>query len=329
MKFITFTDIHISSYNPQSRVGDYQEDILEKLRQIGNVGKKVGVDFYMLAGDLFNLKYPMRNPHSLNTALIEIFKDFGAPIYTTEGNHDLRNDSYATFDEQPLKVLYSSGALIQLREQIVTKGDISVALRAFPFEEHPDFTAMTKKVDGVDLSIAMLHIYSGLKGGNYHTAKVYSYNEIAQMGDDIFVMGHMHLDQGISNIVHCEKEVTFINVGAVSRGSMSDDNATRSPKIGYVDITKADGKVSVTAKAVRLKVKPAEEVFDLDSKEDEKKKQEEAELFVEKLRLEDSSQDALGRIDSAISDLSLDKIILDSVSHYLSEADLALKVITK
>lgn len=326
MKFITFTDVHVSSVNPQSRVGSYLDDILDKLNQIGAAGKKLGIDFYLLAGDLFNLKYPMRNPHSLNKTLIDLFKGFGAPVYAIEGNHDLRNDSYKTFDEQPLSVLYSSGALIQLRNKVIEKGGLRVGLRGFPFDENPDLTLMPKKPEGVDLSVAVMHLYSSLNGGRYHSANIFSYKDIAQLGDDIYVMGHYHVDQGITTISYEGREVVFINVGAVSRGALADDNLTRTPRISFVELSKdPNGKAIVTTKSIRLKAKPANEVFDLESRDKEQKRMEEAEAFVERLRAEDKDQDALVRIDTELTSLKLDKDILESVTHYLTEADLVLK----
>jgi DNA repair exonuclease SbcCD nuclease subunit len=326
MKFMTFTDVHISSVNPQSRVGSYLDDILSKLDQIGRAGKKLGVDFFILAGDLFNLKYPMRNPHSLNKILIDLFNGFGAPVYATEGNHDLRNDSYKTLNEQPLSVMYSSGALVQLRNETVQDGDLRVALRGFPFEENPDLASFPRRPDGVDLSVAVLHLYSSVEGGRYHSSKMFSYKEIAQLGDDVYVMGHLHVDQGVTTIQHEGRQATFVNVGAVSRGSLDDDNISRTPRVCLVELAKnAAGMPTVNATPVRLRVKPASEVFDLESRDKQQKRMEEAEAFVERLRAEDRDQDALERIDSEISSMDLDKAVLDSVTHYLTEADLVLK----
>lgn len=326
MKFITFTDVHISSVNPQSRKGSYLQDIHDKLVQIGSVGRKLGVDFYLLAGDLFNLKFPMRNPHSLNKSLIDLFSGYGAPVYATEGNHDLRNDSYKHFDEQPLAVLYSSGALKQLRDTVVESGGLRVRLRSFPFEESPDLLHFPRNPGDTDLSVAVLHLYSGPSGGKYHTARMYSYDEVAQLGDDVFVMGHLHLDQGITTIRRAGREIVFVNVGAVSRGSLADDNVTRSPKIGYVEILPGVDRPVVKAVSVKLRTKPAEEVFNLEEKRLERQRMEEAEAFVERLRAEESEEDALGKIDSVLDSMGLDKDVLDSVQHYLNEADLSLKV---
>jgi len=325
MRFLTFSDPHISAVNPQSRVGSYLSDIRDKLSQIGAAGKKLGVSFYVLAGDLFNLKAPMRNPHSLNTTLIEIFKGFGAPVYAVEGNHDLKNDSYASFSEQPLSVLYSDGTLKQIRDEVISDGEVSVRLRGFPFVEEPDLSALPKRVAGTDLSVAVMHLFSSLDGGMYHLRKVFSYKELAVLGDDLFVMGHYHFDQGISTIRHEGRDVTFINLGAVSRGAIIEDNLQRIPKIGYVEVVRKADKVSVSVQAVRLRAKPAAEVFDLESKGREKKRMEEAEAFVERLRIEQSDQDALGRVDAEIDSMKLEKDVLDSVTHYMQEAEMALK----
>lgn len=334
--FITFTDVHASTVNPESRIGDYLGDILAKLVQIGRVGKKINADFYILAGDLFNLKRPIRNPHSLNRVLAEVFKEYGAPIYATEGNHDLRNDSYETFDEQPLSVLYETGVLVQARNELFTlENGMSIQIRSFPFEESPDINSMPACNRVADYHIAVLHLYSSPSGGSLHGMKVYSYPEIAELGDDMFVMGHYHIDQGIKTVRRGDQDVTFVNVGAISRGSLVDDNLNRIPRIGYVTLhnivkkgpmgPKVMDGATVDAKSVRLRVKPAEEVFDLEAKKDERKRMDEAEAFVEKLKIEEDDNGDGDRLDAAIDSLDVDKNVLDSVRHYLQEADISLK----
>jgi len=326
VKFITFTDVHISSINPQSRLGSYKDDIMAKLNQIKLVGKKLDVDFFICAGDLFNLKAPMRNPHSLNSSLIELFKSFHAPIYMTEGNHDLVKDSYETFDDQPLNVLYKSGALTQLRNQLFVKGDLDVHLRSFPFEEQPNILAIPKADKNADINICVLHLYATPDGGMLFKQKLHSYGEISVLGDDIFVLGHYHIDQGIQKI----RRKHFINVGALSRGSLAEDNITRDPKISLVTIEKESQKLNIKAQSVKLKVRPTDEVFDIEQKEEEKKKLKEAEEFVDKLKEETSVvEEGDDRVEKEINKLDLEKEVLAKVSHFLVEADLVLKEITK
>ncbi len=320
IRFITFTDVHISSVNPSSRKGNYEDDIFQKLRQIKAIGEKLKVDFFICAGDLFNLKAPMRNPHALNSKLISLFKAFPAPIYMTEGNHDLRQDSYETFDEQPLNVLYASDALLQARNEVRTINNISVKIRSIPFQEEPDLSTLDRADKEVDVNIFILHLYATLDGGMLFKSKLFSYEEISKLMDDVFVLGHYHVDQGIETLTVNGKNQHFINLGSISRGSLSDDDVNRQPKISLVTITKEDDKVRIEPATIKLKVKPVDEVFDLVVHEREKKEQQEAKEFVDKLKTDMIEIPEEDRISEEINTLDLDKRVLDKVNYYLQEA---------
>lgn len=323
IRFITFTDVHISDHNPQSRLGNYKKDILEKLKQIGTLGNALKVDFYLCGGDLYEHKAPTRNSHELNVDLIKIFKEFGKPIYMTEGNHDIRNDSYENFSNQPLNVLYESRALTQLRNETVTKGSLKVALRAFEFEETPDLEAYGKPNKDVDCSVCILHIYSKPEGGMLFKQKMFSYKDISVLGDDIFLMGHYHKDQGIVTVNYNGYDQHFINVGAISRGSHSDDNVSRAPKIGFVEIKKdSDGKVHIKTKQVRLSVQPASDIFDIEKKEIEQKRVRDAEEFVEELQKTVSvDNDSGAGLNDVINHLDLESEVMKKVDFFIKEAE--------
>ncbi len=325
LSFITFTDVHISAINPRSRIGDYRKDILDKLQQVKMVGEKLKVDFFVFAGDLFNLKAPMRNPHGLNTTLNELFKSFPAPIYATEGNHDLRYDSYETFEEQPLRVIYSSGALTQTRHINLEINGIKVLLRGFPFDDRPDISKMPKTDKDKDtLSIALLHLYTSPTGGAFPKQKIYDYSEIKELGDDIFVLGHYHVDHGIVNL----DGKTFINVGALSRGAISEEDTQRNPKIGWVKVNETEEGLKWEAKAIKLRVRPASEVFDIEQYEEDKQKSKEAEEFVAALQTDMSDNiEGEDRIGDEIQKLDLDQAVLEKLQHFLQEADIELKEI--
>ena len=320
LKFITFTDVHISSVNPSSRKGSYENDIFEKLEQIRDMGKDKKVDFFICGGDLFNLKAPMRNPHGLNSKMINLFKSFPAPIYMTEGNHDLRNDSYETFNDQPLNVIYASDALIQARNIKKTVNGITYRIRSIPFQEEPDLNAIDQATGDVDVSIFILHIYATHDGGVLFKTKLFSYNEIAKLNDDIFVLGHYHIDQGIQVISENNKDQHFINVGALSRGSLSESDVNRNPNISYVEVFKKEDKVSIITSVVPLKVKTTDEIFDLVVHEREKKEQKEAQEFVSKLQTEVINVPKEDQITDEINLLNLDKKVLDKVNYFLEEA---------
>lgn len=327
IRFVTFTDIHISSVNPSSRKGNFEQDVYDKLEQVKIIGEKVEADFFICAGDLFNLKAPMRNPHALNSRLINLFKSFPAPIYATEGNHDLRQDSYETFDEQPLNVIYASDALIQARNIKKTTNNITYRIRSIPFQEEPDLSAIERANDDVDLSIFIMHLYATLDGGMLFKTKLFSYNEIAQLKDDIFVLGHYHVDQGIETLTEFGKPQHFVNVGSITRGTLSDEDVKRLPKVAVITVTKDNGKIVIENDIIRLKVKPVEEVFDLVVHEREKKEQKEAQEFVSKLKTEMVEVPKEDRITDEVNQLDLDKKVLDKVNYFLNEAHLQRKLV--
>jgi DNA repair exonuclease SbcCD nuclease subunit len=330
VKFITFTDVHISDINPVARLGNYKKDILEKLRQIGAAGKKLGVDFYLFGGDLFHIKAPIKNTHNLIVLLTDTFKSYGAPIYSTEGNHDLRG-SYESINEQPIQVLYSSETLKQLREEHLDINGVKIVLRSIPFNEKADIQLppINRDQGACDVSICVLHLFATPDGGMLFKNKLYSYDEIAATKDDIYVLGHYHIDQG-TVVHHQEHPQYFINVGGVSRGTTSEDNIKRDPKIGYVEIEKdASGKTSIKIQAIKLKVKPADEVFDLEEKKAEKEKIEATAEFAEKLQNDmDGAVTNTVSLEDEVAKLQAEKEIIDSVKYYLDQADLALKELT-
>jgi len=207
---------------------------------------------------------------------------------------------------------------------------LSVAVRGFPFTEEPNLEEYPKAGSGADVNVCVLHLYATPDGGSLFKHKLYSYEEISQLGDDIFVLGHYHIDQGVQQI----GDQHFINVGAVSRGSLSHDNITRIPKICIVTCKKENGNVSIEEQVVRLKVKPAAEVFILEEREKEEKKMKEAEAFVSHLKETIASDEEITNTESFMSKLkddksNIEKEVLKKVEYYINEADIALKDIRK
>lgn len=321
IKFISFSDIHIASINPSSRKGSYETDILQKLEQIKKIGRDNKVDFFICAGDIFNLKSPIRNTHELVGKLIDLFKTFPAPIYSIEGNHDLRNDNYDIFEEQPLYVLYASGSLIQIRNIEKTIKDIKIRLRGIPFSETININNIEKAKDDVDLNIFVLHLYASPEGGMLFKSKVYSYEELSLLKDDIFILGHYHRDQGIRKETFNDKEQIFVNIGAISRGTTSEDDIKRIPKIALIEIKK-DTSIKIEYNEIPLKVKPPEEVFDLVSYEKEKKEKKEIQDFITKLQTELLDNNSEDHIIEELKKIDLDKAVYDKILYFIQNATL-------
>jgi len=274
---LTAGDVHISDVNPRSRKDNFKETILGKLDQLRSAASKLKADAVLLTGDIYNIKFPIKNSHDLNRELIELFKKFKCPVYAIPGNHDLTADDLETLPEQPISVLFASGFVKNLNHEIISKKGIKVSLVGIPFNKHFSIEALQipPKEDNT-AQICLMHIYAGPQAGKLFKERLYGYNELSVLSPDAFVIGHYHVDQGIQWL---EKKC-FINLGSISRGTLSDENLEHKPKFGFIRISE-DG--SITAESIPLTIKPVEEVFDLKKREEEKKEDQDIQKYVEHL----------------------------------------------
>ena len=321
--FITASDIHISDTNPRSRIDNFKESILDKISQMAMACNKLGADGFILAGDLYNIKNPARNSHRLNQELIAAFQQFNCPVYMIEGNHDLTGNNLESLESQPLGVLFRDKTLIQLRHEILEKDGAKISLVGVPYTDDPDLEHLDiPPKDDCIAQICAMHIYASPTPGMLFSERIYGYRDFEHLSPDIFVFGHYHIDQGITE----ENDKCYVNIGAVSRGTLSEDSINHNPKIGLLKISNDDGEVSVNAQPLKLKVKPVSEVFDMEKKKEEQEEKKEIEAFVEKL-VSDSSNvmdDKDGKIEDIIGGM-VDKMdvaeaIRNKVMGFIEEA---------
>ena len=323
--FVTANDIHISDKNPRSRVDDFRGAVLNKIAQMGAVCRELNADAAIIAGDLFNLKEPMKNTHGTVRKLIELFNGFNCPVYMIEGNHDLMANNLQSIGEQPLGVLFQDETLIQMREHIIEEDGLKVSLVGVPYQEGLDLSTLTIPPKGDAIAqICAMHLYASPTPGMLFKDRIYGYRDLAELGPDVFVIGHYHLDQGVRR----EKGKWFINIGSMSRGTLTDENLNHSPQIGVIQVEHDGGDTSITAKSIKLKVKSAEEVFNLKKREEEQKESKEIEEFVEKLISESvsvASEDKERSIEDVINEINAATEVKERVLHFIHEATIARK----
>ena len=317
--FITASDIHISDNGPRSRVDDFRSTILGKISQIRMACNKLGADGVILAGDLYNLKNPARNSHRLNQDLIKEFQKFACPIYMIERKHDLTANRLESLEEQPLGVLFADKTLRQLRHEIIEKDGNKISLVGIPYSDTVDIKKL-KIPDKGDCfyQICAMHIYAGSKAGMLYKERLYSYEELSVLSPDVFIIGHYHIYQGIENV----SGKYFVNLGSITRGTQSDEDIAHQPQIGFIKVSTDNGEVSCTARSIKLKIKPASEVFDLTKREEEQKENQEIQKFVEKLSAEAVNQSKMANktIEEIIDSMDMAKAVKDKVMYFIQEA---------
>lgn len=286
IKFVYYTDIHTRQDNPPSRLGNYVDDTLDKVEQVMAIAKKEKCDFTYCGGDVFDAKRPYKTKHTLIVRLMRVFSKSGMTNYCVVGNHDISYDNMGTLPDQPLGVMFESGILVRVDgNSIYTKGNLKLHLDSYDFDEEPDFDEIARKRAKVEADVYTLgaHVYSCPKGGSMFGSKLFSYEELAMTGHDIYLLGHYHVDNGIVDEAFNKPRQTFINPGSLTRGDHGDENLDRTPNCVVVTIEKKGGEVTWLTKRIELKVKPASEVFDLNRKEKLKAEAKETAGFVAEL----------------------------------------------
>src|SRR5690606_16577114 len=101
-----FTDVHLTNRIPASRVDNYPQTILAKVREVGEIARARGVDIIVNGGDVFHSPAVERG---LSGELAEIIRSFPAPVYVVPGNHDLFGQNPDTLNQTMLGLLIRSG----------------------------------------------------------------------------------------------------------------------------------------------------------------------------------------------------------------------------
>jgi DNA repair protein SbcD/Mre11 len=260
------TDIHFSEFTPRFRKDSWMETLVNKIEWVGELARKLNVDAVIDGGDFFDIKSPSRNSHRLVQEAIKAHKNYPCPVYCNVGNHDCKYGDYAFLPEQPLGVLYEANVFRPLydnHEALFTTPTETVRVVGVPYHgvryDHERF----RIAKGTETHLVVAaHVLASRNGGTMFDAEdVISYPEFVELCPEaaFACFGHWHMDQGIEE----HGGVTFVNVGSLSRGSLSQDNLERNPAVVLMEF---DGE-SARYTRYNLPVRPATEVFAIEAKE--------------------------------------------------------------
>ena len=291
IKLVWRTDVHMSDTAPSSRTDVWHETVLDKLGQVRDIGIEVGASAIIDGGDFFHVKSPVRNSHKLVQLTAEHHLDYPFSVYCCPGNHDCVYGDYKFLYQQPLGVLFSTGVFKRLYNQyeaIFEENGIKVRVVGIPYPGHRYSPALFENIvkGDEDVLICVAHILANLTGGTmFEGEDIVKYGDLVNCAPDVFCFGHWHMDQGVEII----DGKTFINIGSLTRGSLSQDEVQRRPACAVISCDKSGATVDVR----RLNVKPAEEVFDVEGRRRQVERQIEMDSFVNKIKedLEGSSSE--------------------------------------
>ena len=317
VKLVWRTDVHMSDTAPSSRTDVWHETVLDKLGQVRDVGIEVGAKAIIDGGDFFHVKSPSRNSHKLVQLTAEHHADYPFPVFCTPGNHDSVYGDYKFLYQQPLGVLFSTGVFKRLydeHEAVFEEGGVKVRVVGIPFPGHrygPELFESIERKDE-DVLICVAHILANLKGGTmFEGEDMVKYANITHTAPDVFCFGHWHMDQGVEII----DGKTFINIGSLTRGSLSQDEVQRRPACAVISCDKQGATVDVR----RLKVKPAEEVFDVEGRRRQIERQIEMDSFVNKIKEDLEPKAEEQTLTEMLEELDISIAVKEKVLEYLEK----------
>ena len=323
VNIVTAADFHFCDRPPSSRLDDFAEALFRKLDQIIALCLKVEAEALLIPGDLFHIKTASKNSHWLVQRLINRFKALqakGCQVIAIAGNHDLSYLNLETLEKQPFGTLVISGALTLLTkthawgipEVVIQKKGLKVRFVGISCgEEDSDaLEGLDFKKKNEDYLICMSHVFASPLRSTIFGSQILGYQDMLALEPDIFVFGHLHKDQGVKSF----NGKHFVNVGAVSRGTIGEDDVGRKPKISLISLNKKSVKIT----PINLKVAPADEVFNLDAKEQSDLRTKDLQSFIELISKDRTSSENI--IKDEIANLSFAQEVKEKAEWYLEQA---------
>ena len=261
IRLVWRTDVHLAAEAPQSRTDDWVDTILDKLDQVSAIAQEVGAQAILDGGDFWHIKMPSRTPHELVSRVSAAHAGYPCKVYGNIGNHDCKYGDYAFLPESPLGVLFNTGVFQRCYDQheaLFTKDGITVRVVGIPYHgKKYDLNRLTTITKGTeDYLVVMAHLLASPAGGEMFGAEdIVPYAELANLDPDMWCFGHWHKNQGVTRV---GKKV-IVNIGSLTRGSLSEDEVARSPECAVISFSKQ----GIVVDRRPLRVKPAADVFDL------------------------------------------------------------------
>jgi len=220
VKLLHFTDVHYSQTAPESRAEEYKEDIKAKMLEILAIETKLQPAAVLFGGDLYHRKQNVT--HLEVGIMINIFKEFSAPIYGIVGSHDVTGHQVLTIDHKPAGVLEAAGVIEWISPNVKISPVKGVSIGGAPchagYEEDPKSYGVGVECAKKDVLVWLSHGVL-VRGGK---KLIYDHTDISaleQTRADILINGHYHSETWVQTAVDGR---LFLNPGSVGRTDIQD-----------------------------------------------------------------------------------------------------------
>lgn len=251
-KVLFVGDLHLDSTTPSSRVDDYSDTSISKLYSLKNICLVKSIKCVVFLGDIFN-KHDQSNTY-LNKVLkvFKSFKDDNISLYTVVGNHDLSFERMDTLSRSPLQMLFTTGLLNHLDQEVLDTGSYLVTLKGL---DYPDSPVSVSELDlHTKVNVLCAHRFFNYAYNDPHNL---STDDCISLGYQVYAMGHDHIQYDVENY----RSFLVVRPGSFMRTSSHAYNLSRNVSVDIIEFQGTEDQPRLIPIRENLSVKPASEVF--------------------------------------------------------------------
>jgi len=222
MRFLFYTDLHLSGMAPRHRVDDYTEALLAKLVETYRIAEDRGCDFLVCGGDFFDF-YKVYSYDMIGRAM-DVICQSPLETFLAIGQHDIYGYNPKTFKLSTLNFVVRNCARLHVMWEPVTIGEVTI----YPSHVWDDVRQPPafSPVKG-HCNILVAHHLLSRRSAPYEVVLTSS---LVPSPYDLVLSGDLH--SGFET--HEIDGTTFCNPGSLARRTVSE--VGRWPQVAVIDV---------------------------------------------------------------------------------------------
>lgn len=242
MNLIFFGDPHFDAQTPMSRLDNYAETSLTKLKEILSIAIENNVKDVFTTGDFFD-KYEVSYAY-LNDmiSVLQLYKEKDVNIWSSIGNHDLPYNNMSYFKNTPLNLLFKSGLVKHIKEKQEFENHVVYGL---DFTNKDVLSNLRTETNKTNILVMHYAVNNTVPGDSINAEEL--------KGFDFVISGHDHAYYVPFN---ASPNCQILRPGSLMRRTKEEYNLKRNVLVYLIDTNKKE------AKEINLKnVLPADKLF--------------------------------------------------------------------
>jgi len=206
-------------------------------------------------------------------------------------------------------------------ECVLEKEGVKVRIVGVPYHGPRYDLARFKEIKrgDEDWLVCNAHVLASPQGGEmFKNEDILKYDDLHHLNPeiDVYCFGHWHKNQGITEV---KGGKWVINVGSLTRGSLTEDNINREPGVVVMGFWPKESGMPPSFEFVKITIRPASEVFDLEKRAKEEARSMTVDAFVASLK-ETLAESHEKSFDEMVETLDLPAEIKERALEYISAA---------